>query len=54
MDQDSDPEPPIFAIDLQEANEEHTGIKKIICNKTVGFSYFFCLMIEGFGSGAGS
>jgi hypothetical protein len=74
MDPDSDPDPAIFVIDLQDAS------KKIIFNtifsafyflkvhvhnfskiksqkesqnrRNQGFSYYFCMMIEGFGSGS--
>jgi hypothetical protein len=76
MDPDSDPDPAIFVIDLQDAS------KKLIFNtifsayyllklnlhhfskiksqkesqnrRNQGFSYYFCMMIEGSGAGSGS
>ncbi len=54
-DPDADPDPSIFIIDLQDANK-----KKSQNIRNQGFSYWFCLMIEGSeagsraGSGSGS
>jgi hypothetical protein len=66
MDPDSDANanPAIFLIDLQDANKKL--IKKVFCillfevkkksqnSRNQGFSYYFCLMIEGSGVGSGS
>jgi hypothetical protein len=73
---DSDLDPAIFVIDLQDANKKLIK-KKFFClllfegtftsffkdkkiqkksqnSKNQGFSYYFCLMIEGSGAGSGS
>jgi hypothetical protein len=75
-DPDSDPDPPIFVIDLQDASKKKffytifsayyflkvhlhhfSKIKSQKSHKIVrnqGFSYYFCMMIEGSEAGAGS
>jgi hypothetical protein len=45
---DPDPDPSLFIIDLQDVNED----KKSKNCRNQGFSYYFCLMIEGSGSGS--
>jgi hypothetical protein len=73
MDPDSDPDPAIVVIDLQDANKKN-NLKKVFTafyflkihihhfskiksqkettqnSRNQGFSYYFCLMIEGSGS----
>ncbi len=67
---DPDPEPANFVIDLQDPNknfllitlwryiyiifQRQKVIKKSQNSRNQGFSYYFCLMIEGSGSGAES
>ncbi len=58
-DQDLDPDASIFVIDLQDANEKLICKIKFFClllfegtftsqnSRNEGFSYYFCLMIEG-------
>jgi hypothetical protein len=76
MDPDSDPDPAIFVIDLQDANKKQIFEHIFFClllfegtftlffkdksqkesqnSRIQGFSYYFCMMIEGSGSRAGS
>jgi hypothetical protein len=72
---DPDPDPAIFVIDLQDANQNlffqifsanyflkvhlhHFSKKKSQKesqnSRNQGFSYYFCMMIEGYASGCGS
>jgi hypothetical protein len=63
-DSDPDPDPAVFVIDLQEANKKqflkkffayfflkvHLLKKKSQSSRNQGFSYYFCLVLEGSGS----
>jgi hypothetical protein len=67
MDPDADPDPAIFVSDLQDVNkvfllinflryiyiifQRYKVIKKSQNSRNQCFSYYFCLMIEGSGSG---
>jgi hypothetical protein len=61
MDPNPDADPAIFVIDLQDANKSNNlndffahYKKKSQGSRNQGFSYFFCLMIEGSGAASGS
>jgi hypothetical protein len=49
-----DPDPDIFVVDLQDANKNHfskmKSSKEVTKSRNQGFSYYFCLLIEGCGS----
>jgi hypothetical protein len=56
MDPDADPAPPIFVIDLQDANKKlilkksfsaYYFLKMSQSSRSQGFSYYFCLVKEG-------
>jgi hypothetical protein len=54
MDPDTDSDPAIFVIDLQDANKKLFFSFKVFCllkksqsSRNQGFSYGFCLVIEG-------
>ncbi len=57
---DPDPDPSIFIIDLQDSNKKRIFLKTsktskrshktVETTRNQGFSYYFCLMIEGSGS----
>jgi hypothetical protein len=57
VDSDSDPDPAIFVIDLQDASKKLIfkikSQKEPQNSRNQGFSYYFCMMIEGSGSRAG-
>jgi hypothetical protein len=44
-----DPDPAIFVIDLQDAKDKKVK-KNLQSSRNQGFSYYFCLVIEGSGS----
>ncbi len=50
-DADADLDPAIFVIDLQDANKKLIE-KEVTIRRNQGFSYYFCLMTEGSGSGS--
>jgi hypothetical protein len=72
MDPDSEPDPAVFVIDIQDASKKLIYLKKFFLlisfwkygtfskikvekksqnSRNQGFSYYFCLMIEGSGPG---